>query len=46
VTHNRPVRRYYEGTGVAPVRDASGESTRRDGTRHAWQTSLYERPCP
>ena len=45
VTHNQPLRRYYEGTGFAHVRDASGEWTRRDGTRYAWQTSLYERPC-
>jgi hypothetical protein len=46
VCHNEPLRRYYERTGFAHVRDMSGEWTSRDGTRRAWQTSLYERPCP
>jgi GNAT superfamily N-acetyltransferase len=46
VSHNEPLRRYYEGAGFAHVRDVSGEWTARDGTRRAWRTSLYERPCP
>ena len=46
VSHNAPLRRYYENVGFAHVRDVAGEWTSRDGTKRAWQTSLYERPCP
>jgi GNAT superfamily N-acetyltransferase len=46
VSHNEPLRGYYENAGFAHVRDVSGEWTSHDGTRRAWQTSLYERPCP
>jgi GNAT superfamily N-acetyltransferase len=45
VSGNRRLRDYYEGVGFAHCRDLTGEFTHRDGTREAWQTSLYERAC-
>jgi len=45
VSHNAPLRRYYEGAGFEHVRDVSGDWTRRDGTTYEWHTSLYERRC-
>ena len=45
VSSNAPLRRYYECAGFEYQRDVSGEEALRDGTRRAWQTSLYERPC-
>jgi GNAT superfamily N-acetyltransferase len=45
VSDNEPLRRYYESTGFAHVRDVCGEWTARDGSRRAWRTSLYERSC-
>jgi GNAT superfamily N-acetyltransferase len=44
VSHNTPLRRYYERAGFAHLRDASGAWVDRHGTRHEWVTSLYERP--
>jgi GNAT superfamily N-acetyltransferase len=44
VSHNRPLRRYYESTGFTYVRDVTGEWTARDGAPQPWSTSLYERP--
>ena len=46
VSHNASLRRYYENSGFAHVRDATGVWTSRDGTCRSWSTSLYERPCP
>ena len=45
VSANRPLRDYYEAAGFAYGRDVSGEFEARDGTRHSWRTSLYERAC-
>jgi GNAT superfamily N-acetyltransferase len=44
VSHNAPLRRYYESAGFAHVRDVTGEWTAPDGTPQTWSTSLYERP--
>jgi len=43
VSHNAPLRRYYERSGFAHVRDLTGASVLADGTREQWSTSLYER---
>jgi GNAT superfamily N-acetyltransferase len=43
VSHNTPLRRYYERNGFAHVRDLSGEWVLADGSREEWCTSLYER---
>lgn len=42
-TDNVPLRRYYERIGFGHCRDVEGVHTRRDGTRTAWKTSLYQR---
>ena len=44
VSHNTPLRQYYERNGFGHVRDLSGEWVLADGTRQEWCTSLYERP--
>lgn len=44
VTGNGPLRAYYEAAGFAHVRDLTGEMTLPNGSRRAWQTSLYQRP--
>ena len=44
VSHNAPLRRYYERCGFAYVRDVTGDWTATDGTPQTWRTSLYERP--
>ena len=45
VTHNAPLRHYYEASGFAYAREIEGEWVAKDGTRHAWCTSPYRRPC-
>jgi GNAT superfamily N-acetyltransferase len=45
VSHNAPLRRYYETAGFEHVRDVTGEWTAPDGPPHTWSTSLYQRPC-
>jgi ribosomal protein S18 acetylase RimI-like enzyme len=45
VSDNAPLRGYYEQVGFAHQRDVEGEEHLPDGTRWAWRTSLYERPC-
>ncbi len=45
VSHNAPLRRYYETAGFEHVRDVTGEWTAPDGTPHTWSTSLYQRRC-
>jgi len=45
VSHNAPLRAYYEAAGFAHVRDVTGEWVDDDGRRNEWRTSLYERPC-
>jgi GNAT superfamily N-acetyltransferase len=44
VSHNRPLRRYYESVGFTFVRDVTGDWTAANGTPRTWRTSLYERP--
>jgi GNAT superfamily N-acetyltransferase len=43
VSHNRPLRRYYESVGFAFVRDLTGDWIAPDGSPRTWSTSLYER---
>jgi len=45
VSENRRLRAFYEAAGFVHVRDLSGEITNDDGSRRAWQTTLYEREC-
>jgi GNAT superfamily N-acetyltransferase len=44
VSDNAPLRRYYERSGFAYVRDVTGDYTAPDGSPQTWRTSLYERP--